>query len=73
MSAQTRPSPTASAQGPGKKYEVVGQINPGKGMEIIDGPHCADGLVWWQVVEFGTGLLGWTAEGDAGWVLAGAV
>ncbi len=51
--------------GPGKNYQVIGMIQPGKGMEIIDGPHCADGMVWWQVVEFGTGLLGWTAEGDA--------
>lgn len=51
--------------GPGKNYQVIGMIQPGKGMELIDGPHCADGLVWWQVVEFGTGLLGWTAEGDS--------
>ena len=58
------PVPNRVRSGPGKKYEVIGQINPGKGMEIIDGPHCADGMVWWEVVEFGTGLLGWTAEGD---------
>jgi hypothetical protein len=58
------PIPNRVRSGPGKSYEVVGQINPGKGMEIIDGPRCANGMVWWQVVEFGTGLLGWTAEGD---------
>jgi hypothetical protein len=58
------PVPNRVRSGPGKKYKVVGQINPGKGMEILRGPSCADGLVWWQVIEFGSGLKGWTAEGD---------
>lgn len=33
-------------------------------MEIPRGPHFTDGLVWWEVLEFGAGLLDWTAEGD---------
>lgn len=39
------PVPNRVRSGPGKNYQVIGQIQPGKGMEIIDGPHCADGMV----------------------------
>ena len=50
--------------GPGKINDLVGQIQPGESMEILDGPSCGNGWVWWYVEELDTGLTGWTAEGD---------
>ena len=49
---------------PGKSNELVGQIQPGESMEILAGPSCGNGWVWWYVEELDTGLTGWTAEGD---------
>ena len=50
--------------GPGKSYDVIGKIQPGKVMEILEGPRCADNWAWWKVRELDTGLVGWTSEGD---------
>ena len=50
--------------GPGKNYSVVGSVQPGKIMEITDGPECADNWIWWKIRELETNLVGWTAEGD---------
>lgn len=50
--------------GPGKSYPIVGKIQPGEVMQVLDGPRCADGWAWWKVRELDTGLIGWTAEGD---------
>jgi hypothetical protein len=43
---------------------VVGQINPGTLVSIIDGPRCNDAMVWWRVEVVPESLLGWTSEGD---------
>lgn len=48
---------------PGLSGERIGSIEPGKKLTILDGPKCADGLVWWQV-RAEDGLTGWTAEGE---------
>ncbi|HVM71531.1 MAG TPA: hypothetical protein VMT91_07205 [Anaerolineales bacterium] len=44
---------------------VIGQISAGMSAKIVDGPVCADGMVFWKVVSqsipSGTG---WTAEGN---------
>ena len=50
--------------GPGKTYDIIGKIQPGKVMEVLEGPGCADNWAWWKVRELDTGLVGWTAEGD---------
>ncbi len=42
----------------------IGSIEPGKTMTILDGPGCSGGWVWWKVRADGSGLEGWTAEGD---------
>ena len=58
--------------GPGKNYDVIGKIEPGGLMEILEGPECANGWVWWKVKVKNGGLIGWTAEGNGGdtyWVL----
>jgi hypothetical protein len=48
----------------GKDQALTGEVLPGRAMEILDGPKCADGWVWWQVRTLETELVGWTAEGD---------
>jgi hypothetical protein len=48
----------------GKKYDLVGAIEPGKAMKILEGPKCADGWVWWKVRAVDSKLVGWTPEGS---------
>jgi len=50
--------------GHGKDYTGIGNIQPGKAMEIIDGPECANNWIWWKIRELENNLIGWTAEGD---------
>lgn len=38
-------------------------IQPGDEVDIIDGPGCENGWVWWKV-QVKDGQSGWTAEGD---------
>lgn len=44
--------------------EKVGQIEAGATFDILDGPRCADGYVWWRLDD-GAGINGWSAEGSA--------
>jgi len=51
--------------GAGKNNSIVGNIVPGRSMQILDGPKCADGLTWWKVQSTkNPDIIGWTAEGD---------
>ncbi len=50
--------------GAGTSFRQIGTIEPGWGMQILEGPVCADGLVWWKVRSFNEDLTGWTAEQD---------
>lgn len=43
--------------------EYLGQIEPGAGLRVIDGPVCADGYSWWLVESLDRRLRGWTVEG----------
>ncbi len=52
---RVRQQPTLSA-------DIVTEIPAGDEFAVLDGPMCADGLVWWQVDY--EGRTGWTAEGD---------
>lgn len=56
------PVPNRVRKEPNREAEVLGHITPGGSMELIDGPQCADGWVWWKVKN--ANLEGWTAEGD---------
>jgi DNA-binding beta-propeller fold protein YncE len=47
---------------PTREADIIGTIRPGAAMDIIDGPTCADGWVWWNVRN--ADLTGWSAEGD---------
>ncbi|GAP13094.1 hypothetical protein LARV_00836 [Longilinea arvoryzae] len=49
---------------PNINSEMLGKIQPGEMVQVLDGPECADGYVWWFVHSL-SGLQGWTAEGDS--------
>lgn len=49
---------------PSREGARVGQIPGSESFTVVDGPVCADGLVWWQV-DYG-GLVGWTVDGMDG-------
>jgi hypothetical protein len=49
---------------PSKTAEVVGQIPAGDAFKVLDGPQCADGIVWWKA-EY-KAVDGWTAESSGG-------
>ena len=45
--------------------EIIAQIYPDHMVRVLEGPVCADGLVFWKVKsESIPGGMGWTAEGD---------
>jgi hypothetical protein len=51
--------------GPSLSDEVILQIYPQTIVRVVDGPVCADGLVFWKVAHaLIPGGSGWTAEGD---------
>src|SRR4030065_25748 len=49
---------------PNHSGEVIGQIQPGENVLVLDAPRCADGYTWWFIHSV-AGIEGWTAEGDA--------
>jgi hypothetical protein len=57
------PLPNRVRAGAGKANAYLGQIQPGAGVRIIDGPLCADGFSWWLVEAVEGRLRGWTVEG----------
>jgi eukaryotic-like serine/threonine-protein kinase len=44
--------------------EIIGKIDPGEEVEILDGPQCQNNWVWWKVKVLKTSQVGWTSEGD---------
>jgi hypothetical protein len=54
-------SPNRVRELPSTSATFLGQLNPGTPIEVLEGPACAEGIVWWRV-QSGT-LVGWTAEG----------
>lgn len=49
---------------PKKGDNLVGQIEPGAVLDVLEGPVCAEGLVFWKVRAALPAMTGWTAEGD---------
>lgn len=49
---------------PSLNGKVLGYIEPGEEVAVLEGPGCSSGWVWWRVRADETGLEGWTAEGD---------
>ena len=65
-------APNNVRSAPGINQDLIGTIDPGTGMELLEGPVCNNSLQWWRVQVFGTGLIGWTPEGndDSDWLIA---
>ena len=65
------PDPNIVRNGPDNASAQTGLIQPNELVEVVDGPQCSGGWVWWNVTSKKTGLSGWTAEGDGAsyWVL----
>jgi hypothetical protein len=57
------PLPNRIRERAGTSYTVIGMIEPGEVVEIVDGPGCANNWVWWKIRK-SDGLTGWTAEGN---------
>lgn len=49
---------------PDTDSEILGYLQVGEELRILDGPKCAQEWVWWYIRSLETGLVGWTAEGD---------
>ena len=49
---------------PSRDGTRLGLLESGEQFAVMDGPVCADGLVWWQV-KSGV-LIGWTVDGSDG-------
>jgi hypothetical protein len=58
------PYPNNVREDPDMDAEIIGKINPGEEILILEGPACANNWVWWLMRSRKTGLVGWTAEGD---------
>jgi hypothetical protein len=58
-------TPNRVRSGPSLGDEVITQVYPGTPLKIMEGPVCADGLIFWKVEHKSIpGGSGWTAEGD---------
>jgi streptogramin lyase len=58
------PVPNRVRSEPHARAEVIGQIEPGEMINLVDGPICNNGWVWWYIQSRKSGLTGWTSEGD---------
>ena len=58
------PLPNRVRSHPDTGAEVLGYLQVGEKMEILEGPVCFGGWIWWRVHSLDTSLSGWTAEGD---------
>ena len=58
------PIPNNVRSQPSVSASLLGQIQPGEEITILEGPACPGEWVWWKVRSLETNLEGWTAEGD---------
>jgi dipeptidyl aminopeptidase/acylaminoacyl peptidase len=65
VAGETDDPPNHVRKSPTTDAEVITNLYPGTIVKVIDGPICADGLVFWQVEHTAIpGGAGWTAEGE---------
>jgi hypothetical protein len=57
------PLPNRVRESANTTAKIVGMIQPGEIVEIMDGPGCSNNWVWWKIRK-SDGVTGWTAEGD---------
>jgi hypothetical protein len=48
---------------PGSSNNLIGRLQADEGAAIIDGPQCADNMVWWKI-KTESSIIGWAAEGQ---------
>jgi hypothetical protein len=48
---------------PGLNNKLIGIMKVDEGASILDGPQCADNMVWWKI-KTDSGITGWTGEGQ---------
>jgi hypothetical protein len=65
VSGSAGDTPNRVRDAPSKSANQIGLLAPGSVMTLLEGPVCADGLVFWKVASTELpGGEGWTAEGD---------
>ncbi|HWQ47251.1 MAG TPA: protein kinase, partial [Longilinea sp.] len=52
-------------QDPNTSAEIIDFLSPGLTVEILAGPTCSDGYVWFQVQSDQSTTSGWTVESDS--------
>jgi hypothetical protein len=57
------PIPNNIRDKPGLKNKLLGSLQIDETATIIDGPQCADNMVWWKIKTY-SGITGWTGEGQ---------
>ena len=61
--SETIPASIRVRSGPRRINEEIAQLLPGTVVEVLEGPVCADGLVFWKVEsDLIPGGVGWTTE-----------
>lgn len=58
--------PNIVREKPGLKSKILGKLFEYERLDILAGPKCVDGMIWWKVKSINTGMDGWTAEGKDG-------
>ena len=59
------PLPNRLRRSPGMGSLVLGQIDPGTTVKLVEQPKCMDNMIWWKIHVISTGQEAWTAEGDS--------
>jgi Tol biopolymer transport system component len=58
-------TPNRVRSGPSSAEPITALLHPGNALKVLEGPICADGLVFWKIQDpIIPGGIGWTAEGD---------
>lgn len=56
------PDPNVVRSAPGLNSRRIDLIQPGESFLVLEGPVCADDVIWWRV-QTQEGTYGWTGEG----------
>jgi hypothetical protein len=63
--AEEPPIPNRVRESADKNSKILGELQPGESVILLEGPTCAGGWIWWRVQSNArTDLVGWTSEGD---------
>jgi serine/threonine-protein kinase len=58
------PLPNRVRTQPNTDSPVLGFLQVGEKIEILEGPYCGGQWIWWRVRSLESSMAGWTAEGD---------